>query len=265
MLLTRDLRLFLRAWERHHVRFGVVCSRPRLSLCSSLFPTACVEATVQELSAIRHRDDFAAAIVDDTLVYRFPYGHSNPQKRGARNPHFLNAAILQRSALSMLESSLPLRAIILPIPHIYTTEGLSFDGFMQRLTDFLAPLPAGFQYALELHNREYLLPEYFECLRRYGIIHVLSDSVTMQPVLDQIQLPHVLTTDRVVVRTTVKGDPEWRLGIIETVRRCIIEKKDLSVYLSDGNVQRMESRLGTLMEMLSGDLAKLSLIRRKAA
>jgi hypothetical protein len=118
---------------------------------------------------------------------------------------------------------------------------------------------------VELHNGEYLLPEYLSCLEHYGVTHVLNTTATMPSLLEQIQLPHVLTTDHVIVRTAAMGDAEWMLGIMETVRRCVCEKKKLYVYFSEGGTLRAEATLNILMDLLSNDLAKLSPIRRNAA
>ena len=279
VLAARELRSYLRAWERHHVRFGVVCSRPRLALCHSVFSSACVDVPVDEIPAIGGSQDtpFAVAVADDVLVYRFPYGHANARLRGERNAHFLDAAKLQQGFLPLQNSPAKrIPAVILPIAHVYPTERLDFNNFLGRLTGFLDTLvhgsdnsgccgPGRLRYAVELHNSEYLLPEYFSSLERYGVTHVLNTTATMPSLLEQIQLPHVLTTDRVIVRTAAGGDSEWLLGIMETVRRCVSEKKELYVYFSEGEDFRTESTLKTLMNMLSSDLAKLSPIRRNAA
>ena len=87
----------------------------------------------------------------------------------------------------------------------------------------------------------------------------------MPSLLEQIQWPDVLTSDRVIVCSVANLDPEWQLGILETVRRCVSEKKKLCIHLADGDCCSVEQALHTLVELLTPDLAKLSRLRRRAA
>jgi hypothetical protein len=155
--------------------------------------------------------------------------------------------------------------VMFSIAHIYPTEGVSLGMFVGLMHRFLIMLPDRFRYGVELQNGGYLFPEYFDLLARYGISHVLHDGAAMPPLLDQIQIPQIITADPVIVRTTASRDPVWQLGILETVRRCIDEKKRLSVYLEDGEREGIESPLMSVMELLTPDLAKLSPLRQRAA
>jgi hypothetical protein len=44
------------------------------------------------------------------------------------------------------------------------------------LDAFLEKLPAGLPYAIELRNKEWLMPEYFACRARHRAAHVFSSS-----------------------------------------------------------------------------------------
>jgi hypothetical protein len=266
-LFPHDLRLYLRAWERHHVHFGVVCSGPRLPLCSSLFPTVCIELSSQrEPPPVPSLpDDFvlAGAVSSETLVYRFPHAHHNMMTRGKVNHFFLDPGMTV-GEFSRFNKCIPrLDLLIIPLRHIERSEGVSFDLFLRRLDDVLAALPRTQRYAVEIRNSEYLLPEYFECLRYHGVAHVLNDNAGMPALIDHVLLPHVLTAGHVVVRTSVDRTPEVWLGLRESIHRCIGENRDLYLYLDEH--EERESFLGSLMPLLNGDLAKLSPIRKKAA
>jgi hypothetical protein len=260
--MIRELRLHLRAWEKHRIYFGIRCARQRLSLCNPLLSTVCVGADAGELSTIEpDGSDVAVRVLDDALTYRFSHGYPDHQKRGTINAGFLDPSMLRRAVLGARS----VRTVILPLGHIYRTESLKYPDFLEKLGGFLAVLPGGRRYAVEIHNGEFLLPQYFRCLARCGVSHVLSDSPNMPSLLDQVQLPGVFTSDRVVVYSTASRDAEWQLGILETVRRCLGEKKELRVYLGDGDRCEVDRALHTLAELLSPDLAKLSPLRRKAA
>jgi uncharacterized protein YecE (DUF72 family) len=220
---------------------------------------------------------FVVTVTHDLTLYRFPYGHPDIAKRGALNQSFLNAGVMCDSvvpALQMLEPHL--RVVVVQIGQIYTTEEFAFPAFLKHLDGFLGRLPGTYRYAVGLRNPEYLLPEYFACLHRHNAAHVLCHCTTM-PLLDQIQRPDILTSDIVVLRTDdeVEGFPvrrrrrqmdvELRLGILETVRRCVSEKKTLYVDLCDRSGGVGPLSLLSLMALLDADLAKLSPLKKRAA
>ena len=262
--LVRDLSMHLRAWERHRVRFGIVCSRKRLTLCRPLFTAACTGVSAADAPSLQNEPGMALSIIvpDDSLVYRFPYGYDKPRWRGKRNPRFLNSNRLSRALHAI---PVPVERVILPLSQIYRTEGVALCALAQQMKVFFDSLPNSFSYALEIQNSDYLLPAYFDLLASHAVAHVLNDSAVMPSLLDQIQTPQVLTADRVIVRTTASCTPEWKLGILETVRRCVSEKKELSVYMADTESMTVESALSGVLELLSPDLARLSPLRRRAA
>jgi len=263
--LVRDLRLHLRAWERHRIRFGVVCSRNRLTLCRPLFSAACTGIPAADLPSLdKNEPGIALSIIvpDDSLIYRFSYGHQNPRRRGKRNLHFLKD---QKLIKALRTIPVPVQTVILPLSQIYQTEGMTIGRLVERMQAFFGMLPDSFCFAMEIQNSGYLLPEYFDLLARHGIAHVLNDSSPMPSLLDQIQIPQILTADHVIVRTTAANTPEWKLGILETVRRCVSDKKELSVYLAGSETVSVEYAMAGLMELLRPDLAKLSPLRRRAA
>jgi hypothetical protein len=207
----------------------------------------------------------AVALADEAFVYRFPFGHAEAAKRGERNTHFLDGERLREHLRHAENGTSAVHTIIFPIAHVYATEGLTFRNFLDRLDAFLNALPGNNgRYAVEVRNSGYLQPAYFDCLSRRGVAHVLGDAVPLS-LLDQIQLPHVLTAGQVIVRTTAGIDPVWKLGMVEIVRRCLTEKKRLMVFLTEGERCSVERAYAELMDMLNHDLAKLSPIRTQAA
>jgi hypothetical protein len=265
LTLVRDLRMHLRAWERHRIRFGVICSRNRLLLCGDVFSAACVGAGAGELTALETGEngtDVSVMVADDALFYRFPYRYQNLRQGGKRNPSFLRNGTVRKALRSV---TVPVRTVIISVAHIYQTEDVTLRMLVGRLDGFLRTLPRRFHYGVELQNGRYLLPELFGLLARHDATYVLNDAPDMPSLLDQIQMPQAMTADPVIIRTIARRDPEWQLGILEAVRRCVDEKKELFVYLGDGETESMEMSLMGLMELLTPDLARLSPLRRRAA
>src|SRR5262249_5904435 len=56
--------------------------------------------------------------------------------------------------------------------------------FLARLDPFLKALPAGFRYAIEIRNVEYLMPDYLGLLASHNVAHVFN-AWTRMPALDQ--------------------------------------------------------------------------------
>jgi hypothetical protein len=254
----------LRAWARHDIHFGVSCTQHRLHRYTTVLRTACVDGIPAGATDLSEESDLVVAASCDMMWYRYPHRHHDAAKRGERNPEFLQAAALHDQVLPMIRTTRPdVRMIVLPVAPIYATEHVSGAAFLTLLDRCLAELPTDYRYAVEISNPQYLLPGYFDCLSRHHVTHVLHDCAPAAGLLEQIQLPRVLTTETVVVRTEATPEPETQLGIIETIRRCIDGKKTLYLYLHDsGDVL---ASLAGLMDLLDPDLAKLSPLRSKAA
>ena len=73
-----------------------------------------------------------------------------------------------------------------------------------RLDPFLAGLPEGFRYAVEIRNPEYLTPSYLDLLRSRNVAHVFNAWTRMPTLNEQVQLPDIFTADFTVVRALLK-------------------------------------------------------------
>jgi hypothetical protein len=72
--------------------------------------------------------------------------------------------------------------------------------FLERLSLFLGSLPTGWDYAVEIRNKEYLGADYFEVLRSHGVAHVFNAWTRMPTLDEQMALPGAVTADHIVVR-----------------------------------------------------------------
>jgi uncharacterized protein YecE (DUF72 family) len=76
--------------------------------------------------------------------------------------------------------------------------------FLDRLDPFLATLPQEFRYAVEIRNPEFLVPDYFSCLRSHGVAHVYNAWSRMPELKQQIAIPDSTTTDFQVCRALLR-------------------------------------------------------------
>jgi uncharacterized protein YecE (DUF72 family) len=144
---------------------------------------------------------FGFKVPEDVTVARWP-GHARYGKRaGEDNEGFLDTALFRDHFARPLE---PYADRLGPLVFEFGTFNKSTfptpDGFLARLDPFLATLPGGFRYAVEIRNPEYLSPAYFSLLASHNVAHVLTAWTRMPELGMQAQLPGVLTADFTVVR-----------------------------------------------------------------
>jgi uncharacterized protein YecE (DUF72 family) len=70
--------------------------------------------------------------------------------------------------------------------------------FIADLDKFLGQLPKGWPYGVEMRNRGWLKPEYFECLARHNVAHVYNSWDAMPAVGEQMALPDSRTNPELV-------------------------------------------------------------------
>lgn len=261
--LHGTLRSYFRSWKRHHIYFGLNTERRWLREAGRLFPAACCTIGGEWRPGEDDLPAVSVRISSEALVYRFPYGYRVGAKRGKRNPDFLNPNVMLREHIFPAIQNLGVRPVqvIFPIAEIARTEGFTSGDLCSRLASFLDQLPRSYTYAVDLANNEFKTPAYYECLAARKVTHVIND-VTL---LDQIQSPYIFTSDTLVVSTVASCNPEWQLGIMETVRRCLQEKKKLFCFIDDTGEESLHLHLVAVLEMMNGDLAKLSIIKREQA
>lgn len=112
------------------------------------------------------------------------YARQPPRHRAFANrpnEHFLSTALVGRflDALAPLHSRLG--PVMFQFEFLNTRKMPTPQAFFDRLDGFLSELPAGFRYAVETRNPNYLEPAFFDTLRRHGAGTVLLDGYHMPP------------------------------------------------------------------------------------
>ena len=103
-------------------------------------------------------------------ILKYPKHARYGSLAGQENPDFLNVEVLKEKVLPAYEDSAvadrsgPFVLQFAPFsPYV-----MPYDEFTERLAEFLFKLPKGFQYAVEVRNRELLSKRYFAALNESG-------------------------------------------------------------------------------------------------
>ena len=193
-------------------RFNKHC----LAEYAEVFKTVCVDAAYynfpsqQYLEGLAHQvpEDFRFAfkVTDAITIKKFPNLDRFGAQAGKLNENFLNADLFSKGFLQPCESIRPnVGLLIFEFSRFWESDYQHGRDFVSDLERFLGQLPAGWPYAVELRNRNWLKPAYFECLSRHRVTHVFNSWEAMPPVSEQMALPGSRTTvDRVAARFLLK-------------------------------------------------------------
>jgi uncharacterized protein YecE (DUF72 family) len=177
-------------------RFERLC----LAEYAEVFKTVCVDAAYykfpdqgwlgQLVSQVPSDFLFALKVTDQVTIKRFPNVPRCGERAGTANPDFLNASLFGSDFLRPCE---PFRAnlglLIFEFSHFSQRDFEHGREFVAALDDFLGRLPGGWRYGVEIRNRAFLRPEYFDVLARHGAAHIFSSWQNMTPLAEQIALP----------------------------------------------------------------------------
>lgn len=170
-----------------------------LSEYAEVFKTVCVDAAyytfpsekyLQGLASQVSSDfQFAFKVTDTVTLKRF---HNHPRhgsKAGKENPDFLNADVFFQGFLRPCESIRQnVGLLMFEFSRFYPSDFEHGRDFVAALDSFLGKLPSGWPYGIEMRNRNWLKPEYFECLARHGVTHVYNSWTDMPPIDEQMAL-----------------------------------------------------------------------------
>jgi uncharacterized protein YecE (DUF72 family) len=144
---------------------------------------------------------FSFKVPEDITVATWPTHARYGKRAGQPNEHFLSGKTFEQFFAQRLE---PYRERLGPLIFEFGTFNKStfpkVGDFMTRLDPFLESLPEGFQYAVEIRNREYLIPDYLGLLNSHNTAHVFNAWTRMPALEEQAQLSEAFTADFTVVR-----------------------------------------------------------------
>ena len=148
---------------------------------------------------------YAFKVPDEITINMYPRQPRYGDRAGALNPSFLDALLLRNVFLDLLEPYRDRIAVLIFEFGAFPKQCYNDDReFVAAIDPFLASLPDGFRYAVEIRNQEFLTPAYFACLHRNGIAHVFNAWTRMPEIHEQMQLPEVYTADFTVARALLR-------------------------------------------------------------
>jgi uncharacterized protein YecE (DUF72 family) len=112
--------------------------------------------------------------------------------------------------LELLE---PYRSRIACLIFEFGARGASPKGFVAQMAPFFDLLPDTFRYAVEVRNREYLVPVYFDALKEHRAAHVFNAWTKMPPLEEQITIPEAFTADFTVVRALLRAGRAYETAV----------------------------------------------------
>ncbi len=192
-------------------RFEAECLREY----AEVFPAVCVDAGyyafprrswLESLAGlVPETFRFGFKVTDDITIKRFPKLPRHGPRGGMDNPHFLNAELFVGSFLEPLsvlgDRAGPLIFEFSPFDQRHFARGRDF---VAALEAFLAELPKGPAYAVEVRNASLLHPDYFAMLASHGVAHVFNSWTRMPALAEQIAMPGAFTTDFFVARLLLR-------------------------------------------------------------
>jgi uncharacterized protein YecE (DUF72 family) len=176
---------------------------------AEVFKTVCVDAAYytfpsqQYLEGMVNQtpDDFlfGLKVTDAITIKKYPNLTRFGDQAGKPNANYLNAELFAKAFLKPCEavrSSVGL--LMFEFSRFWPTDYEHGREFIADLDRFLGRLPPGWPYAVEMRNRNWLKPEYFDCLARHQVAHVFNSWEAMPAVNEQMALPGSRTNPALV-------------------------------------------------------------------
>jgi uncharacterized protein YecE (DUF72 family) len=213
---------------------------------------------------------FGLKVPETISVNQWP-GHARYGNRaGQPNEHFLDASLFKDALIQALEAHRrQVAVLIFEFGTFSRSDFATVDDFLQRLDGFLANIPQGWPYAVEIRNKDYLCSDYFATLTRHNVAHVFNAWTRMPVLSDQIAMPGAFTADIAVVRALLqKGrtyekavslfepyekiqdpDPSSRAAIRQIAEQCVREQKKAYLFVNN----RLEGSAPATIEAIVSD------------
>src|SRR3954463_12434805 len=152
---------------------------------AEVFKTVCVDAAFYKFPERRYLEGlvsqvpedfrFSFKVTNEITIKKFPNLPRHGQRAGTLNENFLNAELLSQAFLAPCEEfKKNIGLVMFEFARFYPADFPRGRDFVEALDRFLAKLPAGWSYGVEMRNHNFLQPEYFEVLRKHGVTHVYN-------------------------------------------------------------------------------------------
>lgn len=228
------------------------------------FPTVCADFALYDFPRAETMAQLAEATpehfklslkcTDRITMLQFPTLPRYGALAGKDNPDFLNLPLFGEQFLQPLEQLHgKVGAIIFEFSTFAKTSGMDVQHFAAAMDTFLAQLPKGLTYAVEVRNREFLTAEYLQVLENHQVAHVLNNWTRMPSIREQLQLAGTMAGPTSVIRALLKPGrpyaeavekfqpyeriqeelPDLREGLVQSVERAVEEGRKLFSYVNN--------------------------------
>lgn len=159
---------------------------------------------------------FGFKVPEEITVKEWPKHARYGRRAGGDNENFLDAALFANAFARPLEKyGDRVGVMIFEFGTMGKRHYESAAAFAADLGKFLRALPAGWRYAVEVRNKEYLDEPYFEALSRANAAHVFSSWTRMPPLEEQVKLGAAHTADFVVARALLRHGRSYEQAVAE--------------------------------------------------
>jgi uncharacterized protein YecE (DUF72 family) len=167
---------------------------------AEVFKTVCVDAAYYTFPSRQYLEGMAEKVPEDFLfgfkvtdaitIKKYPKLDRFGDMAGKPNENFLNADLFANAFLRPCESIRSnVGLLMFEFSRFWPTDYEHGRDFVGDLDKFLGQLPKGWPYGNEMRNRNWLRPDYFQCLARHRVTHVFNSWEAMPPVGEQMAMP----------------------------------------------------------------------------
>ena len=157
---------------------------------------------------------FAFKVTDEITIKRFPVVAKHGDRKGMVNENFLNAEMFTRLFLGPCsEFKDKIGPIIFEFSQFHQQDIAHGRDFITVLDQFLSQLPKGWQYGVEIRNKAWLQPDYFQMLRSHGVAHVYNNWTRMPTILEQIAIEGSATANFTASRFLLKPGRTYEAAV----------------------------------------------------
>ncbi len=148
-------------------------------------------------------------------IKKFPKLDRFGEQAGKPKENFLTADLFVKAFLKPFEAvRVNIGLLMLEFSRFWPTDYEHGRDFIADLDKFLGQLSKGWPYGVEMQNRNWLKPEYFECLARHQVAHVYNSWDAMPQVGEQMALPGSRTNpDLVAARFLLKPGRKYEQAV----------------------------------------------------
>ncbi len=159
---------------------------------------------------------FAFKAPEMITVKRFPSHARYGSRSGLTNESFLDASMLEDLFLAPLAAHHPRVALLIFEFGAFPKAGFAgANAFIGALDGFLSRVKRICRYAVEIRNREFLVPDYFACLRRHGVAHVFNAWTRMPELAAAIRIRDAFCTDFTVTRALLRAGRTYEQAVAQ--------------------------------------------------